>query len=299
MQLGTLLKDLADLAGVDTSDKSFVDLLSINANVNDGLAEKMKSNLFNMDAAKQNSQLKGYFHAQALSVPDKAIEEVLEEMQFDDAVKIEFKNEKSTPAKVKKLAQTIAAKNKALIEELEKKSPSKDSDKRIEKLSEEITKLNKDLIDKDTQWQSKLAEAEKREQAKAQTFAKKMILANKNYADDKRDKELNVEFADLVLQKELAAKKALPIFNQDGTFKLVQAENPDLEYMENHRPVSFGDFVDRTLANNNMLKVSAPTKTENAPPITTNGKDLIPHSMRESIASNYDKQIQILSNGHA
>lgn len=292
MQFGTFIKDLAERAGVDTTDKSFVDLLAINATVPDAIGERISQSLFNIDAAKQNSQLKGYFHAQALSVPDKAIEEVLEEMQFDEATRAEFKNEKSTPAKVKKLAQTIAAKNKALIEEVEKKSNSKDSNERIQKLSEEIKNLNQSLLDKDTQWQTKLTEAEKREQQKAQTFAKRMILANKNYADDKRDKELNVEFADLVLQKELAAKKAVAIFNQDGTFKLVQAENPDLEYMENHKPISFGDFVDRTLANNNLLKVSAPLKTEVASPITPpNGKELIPQGMRESMLSNYDKQI--------
>ena len=292
MQFGTFIKDLAERAGVDTTDKSFVDLLAINATVPDGIGERITQNLFNIDAAKQNSTLKGYFHAQALSVPDKAIEEVLEEMQFDDATRAEFKNEKSTPAKVKKLAQTIAAKNKALIEELEKKSGSKDSNERIQKLSEEIKNLNQSLLDKDAQWQTKLTEAEKREQDKAQNFAKRMILANKNYADDKREKELNVEFADLVLQKELAAKKAVAIFNSDGTFKLVQAENPDLEYMENHKPISFGDFVDRSLANHNLLKVSAPVKTENAAPITpANGKDMLPPSMRDSILSNYDKQI--------
>lgn len=295
MQFGTFIKDLAERAGVDTTDKSFVDLLSIQATVPDGIGEKIQQNLFNIDAAKQNPQLKGYFHAQALSVPDRAIQEVLQDLQFDDAVLNEFKEEKSTPAKVKKLAEKIQAKNKALIEELEKKSGSKDSQERISKLAEEIKTLNAQLGEKDKTWEAKVKEVEAREAEKSASFAKKMILAAKEYADDKKPKDLNIEFADLVLQKELAAKKAKAIFNQDGTFKLVQAENPDLEYMENHKPVSFGDFVDRTLANHNMLKVSAPAKTENAPQIKPPHADN--SAITQKIVNTYDEQLKVFANG--
>lgn len=293
MQFGTFITELAQKAGIDTNDKSFTDLLSANVTIPDAMAERINSSLFNFESAKQNSQLKGYFHSQALSVPDKAINEVLEDMQFDDTVKHEFQNEKSTPAKIKKLAEKIEAKNKALIAEIEKNSSSKDSKERIENLSNEIKKLNADLLAKDNEWQGKLKEVEERSLTDKENYLLRSILAAKKYADKERAQEVNVDIANLLLEKELSAKKAKRVLNPDGSFKLVQADNPDLEYMENHKSIPFGDFVDRTLANNKMLEVTAPQKTVNAPITPAKGDFQVP----QSIIDSYDRQLKVFANG--
>lgn len=300
--LGTFINEIAERAGVKPDDAGLKTLLAslppnLSVTIPDEISNAVSQNLFTLESAKSNATLRNYFAPQILNAPDSVINELIE--SFDDATKAEFKAEKSTPTKIKKLAEKIEAKYKALNEELKKGNGSEKSNERIEKLTGEIEKLNADLLAKDKDWEGKLKAAQDEAANKSFTFAKRMALATKQYADEKKG-ELNIEFADLVLQKELAAKKAKLELNQDGTFKLVQLENPDLPYMENHKNVSFGDFLDRTLANHNMLKVSAPNKPEPASPFKpAEGKEIIPQSVRESIAQNLDSQIAILSNGHS
>jgi len=271
MQFGTFILDLAEKAGISKTDPAIVGLLSTTTIIPDEIASKISDSLFNIDSAKQNSQLKGYFHSQALSVPDKNIEELIE--SFDPADKAEFIAEKHTPNKIKLLAKKIEAKNAKLIDELQKKGNSKDSQERIDKLAAEITKLNTELVSKDNDWKSKLEQEQNRNLSNQLTYAQKAYLSTKKYKDEKQAQDLNVDFAELVLNRELNTKKAKVILGQDGKPKLVQADNPDLEYQENHKVISFGDFADKTLANHNMLFVTDPKKVSNGQTVHTgNGK---------------------------
>lgn len=273
MQFGTFITDLASKAGISSDDKSIKDLQAANLTIPDEIASKISESLFNIDSAKQNSVLKGYFHSQALSVPDKTIDELTSD--FDDVTKSEFASEKNTPAKIRLLVKKIQSKNEKLIEELQKKGAGKDGQERIEKLTSEISKLNTELAKKDDEWKARL----QAEQAKAESdrlaFAQKGYLATKKYANEKQSQDLNIEFANLVLERRLAEKKAKVIM-KDGKPKLVQADNPDLEYQENHKPVSFEDFTTKVLNNDNLLFVTDPKKVSNGQTVVHqgNGKTL-------------------------
>lgn len=295
MQFDSFITSLAEKAGISKDDKSLIGLLSANTNLTipDNVAAAIDSKLFNEESAKNNPSLRGYFHAQALSVPDNQISDLLDELKFDDTVKSQFQNEKSTPKKIKMLANTLEGKYKKLIDEMQKADGSDKSKERIEKLTKEIETREKALADKDSEWAGKVKALEDKHASDRLDFSIKNILATKKYANDKQGQDLNVKFANLVLQEELQKNNIKLLQNQDGTLKMVQADNPDLEYMDNHKKISFGDFADKALANHNLLFVSDPKGKTNAhTPITPSpGTQQVP----KEIIDIYDKQLATLS----
>ena len=57
---------------------------------------------------------------------------------------------------------------------------------------------------------------------------------------------------------------------RDGeVLKLKQKDNLDLDYLENHKPVTFDDFTNKVLADNKLLAVSGGTTPPNTTPIPT------------------------------
>lgn len=285
------LQALAEKAGIPKDDPEFVSIIDLPVVAQlvlpDTLANKIDSKLFNEQSARNNPELLKAFTPVILAASDNQINELLSD--FDDTIKSEFSQEKNTPKKIKMLADKIKSKNQSLIEELQKASSSKDSKERIDKLTAEITKLNSDLSAKDAEWQGKLKAKEQENADKHLGYAVKSHLATKKYADDKKPMDLNVEFANFVLQRELAEKKAKIVLKEDGSLSLKNSENPDLEYMENHRPVNFGDFADKALANHNMLFVSG--KSPQAPPV--NAPPITPGTQQplQEVLNLYDEQI--------
>lgn len=267
MQFGTFISDLATKAGIAADDKNLKDLQAANLIIPDEVASKISESLFNLDSAKQNSTLKGYFHSQALSIPDKTIEDLISD--FDDATKTEFKNEKNTPEKIRMLRKKVEAKYQALLEET-KKGSGKDADK-VDKLNDEIKKLNGQLADKETTWQNKVKEVEQKSLNDKLDYQIKNFLASKKYANEKQSQDLNIEFANLVLQKELAEKKAKIFFDSNGKIVLKQSEHPELDYFENHKPIPFGEFADKSLAKHNLLFVTDTSRVSNGQTFIPNG----------------------------
>ena len=122
-QLGTLLKELLEKAGVDTTQKDVIDLLSINATVPDNIHNQIKTHLdslLTVDAAKQNASLQSYFKNQSLLPADSEIKRLLDEFGFDDTTKGEFETEKSTYKKNSLLDNKLKRKNQLRILEIKK-----------------------------------------------------------------------------------------------------------------------------------------------------------------------------------
>jgi vacuolar-type H+-ATPase subunit I/STV1 len=105
MKFGTLLSDLAKKAGVDTTQKEFVDLLSHDIDIPDTVADKMNKGLLNIDAAKNNPDVKKAIRAEALNGVDSKISEILEELGIEDAS--EILEEKNSYEKISKLTKKV------------------------------------------------------------------------------------------------------------------------------------------------------------------------------------------------
>lgn len=256
-KLGEFINDLALKAGI-TADNA--DLKGILANptlaateVSDAIASQIDSNLMTEEAAKHNPNLKKYYHAQVLNGIDAEHKAIFEEMQFDAATVEEIKKEASTY----KREGLIARKIKELEE---KKAAAKSGDKG--KLQEEITSLNKQLADLKDSTKKEVEAARKQADDDVTLFAIQSQLAAKNYAYD-LPKDVNVSTAYNLLDADLKNKKLKVVRNADKTLKLVT--ETDTDYHENHKPVSFGDYVDKLLGTHKLLKVSNPPDPKNPP----------------------------------
>lgn len=253
-QFGTWISELADIAGYDKS--KLIDLLSVNAQIPDDLVNAVNSNLMTLDTAKNNIELKKYFHAQALNGIDAELKNVLSELELDDESKQAIESETSSYKRVSKSLK--------LVKELEGKKLQANTKGEKTELQKEIDRLNNEIKTTKVQMQEKESEFNTKLESTLTEYQLNSILSSKNYAFGDMPKDVLTLTAKNLLQSALTSK-GVKIVRQNDNLKLVRAEAPDLDYRENNTPVNIGDFVDRVLADNKLLKVSEPVANTVAP----------------------------------
>ena len=253
-QFGTWISELADIAGYDKS--KLIDLLSVNAQIPDDLVNAVNSNLMTLDTAKNNIELKKYFHAQALNGIDAELKNVLSELELDDESKQAIESETSSYKRVSKSLK--------LVKELEGKKLQANTKGEKTELQKEIDRLNNEIKSSKLQMQEKESEFNTKLESTLTEYQLNSILSSKNYAFGDMPKDVLTLTAKNLLQSALTSK-GVKIVRQNDNLKLVRAEAPDLDYRENNTPVNIGDFVDRVLADNKLLKVSEPVANTVAP----------------------------------
>lgn len=244
-QFGTWISELADIAGYDKS--KLIDLLSVNAQIPDDLVNAVNSNLMTLDTAKNNIELKKYFHAQALNGIDAELKNVLSELELDDDSKQAIESETSSYKRVSKSLK--------LVKELEAKKLQANTKGEKTELQKEIDRLNNEIKTTKVQMQEKESEFNTKLESTLTEYQLNSILSSKNYAFGDMPKDVLTLTAKNLLQSALTSK-GVKIVRENDNLKLVRAEAPDLDYRENNTPVNIGDFVDRVLADNKLLKVS-------------------------------------------
>lgn len=253
-QFGTWISELADIAGYDKS--KLIDLLSVNAQIPDDLVNAVNSNLMTLDTAKNNIELKKYFHAQALNGIDAELKNVLSELELDDESKQAIESETSSYKRVSKSLK--------LVKELEGKKLQANTKGEKTELQKEIDRLNNEIKTTKVQMQEKESEFNTKLESTLTEYQLNSILSSKNYAFGDMPKDVLTLTAKNLLQSALTSK-GVKIVRHNDNLKLVRAEAPDLDYRENNTPVNIGDFVDRVLADNKLLKVSEPVANTVAP----------------------------------
>lgn len=271
MNVGELLNDLSVKAGIKGDDvklKEFLTNQTLAAiNVPDEISGLITRELMTRESAMNDSGIRGLLTKQALKYPDDTIAEEIAE--FDEAAKTEILNEKNTPKKIKLLKKHAIA-----LTEKKFAIDPKDKESRV-KMEKEIERLNEHIKNVEDGVKLKEQEMDKTYKERELNYDVRSYLASKRYAFDKVEHEVNVDTAYGVLQRALAERKAKVVKDANGTKRLVQADNPDLEYFENNNKVKFGDFADKILANNNLLFVTDTKKVvQNGQTVHTNGKTL-------------------------
>jgi hypothetical protein len=250
-QLGNLLKKLILRAGLDAGDAKLAELLSINATVGDDTFNRLSDFLegaLSLDSAKNDSRLDAHFRQRALSPLDAEIKKITEEFGFDDELKSQFDSEKSTYKKTRLLAEKIK-------ELEEKRSLSKNGDKAT--LEAEIIRLHAEMVKAKQAADARVKEMSEQANQQMLDYAIRSELGTKPYADSIPE-AIRVSGAYNLLQHELNAKGIKVSRTDDNKLKLVKADNPDLNYMDNNKEVSFDEFATKLLAAHTMLKVSDP-----------------------------------------
>lgn len=282
VKIATLLNKLLKDAGVKDDNPKLRDVLSITAEIDDELATAIENNpnYITIDNAKNHDGLKNYFYGKSLAGIDSRILKLAEENGLSDDDMNEIKAEKNTHTKL----QMVYDKTKALIESKHKTPADK------EQLIKEINKLNGDIAKKDADMKTAIKAAEDAAAASITEYAIDSFLASQKYANKELDVDTNVLTARTLLNQTLADKKAKVVRN-GKELKLINAENPDLDYLENNKPVKFSDLATSVLANKKLLEVtpgSGKTPAQKTPIQTGDGNK---GPKMDKVISNYDKQI--------
>jgi len=213
--------------------------------------------LMSESAAKNNTVLKKYFHAQALNAVDTELKERIAEYGFDAADVAKFEGEQSTYKRVGMI-------NKRIIE-LEAAKATGTDDEAVNKLKaslqtakQQLKEANEGIVNTQTSHEAALNEATSKANNSILEYAINSELGNRQYINDKLEKSVNVTVARTLLEKKLNELGAIPQRDENGVIKLMQKEAPEMAFLIDHKELKFGSFIDETLGESNMLKVSEP-----------------------------------------
>jgi predicted nucleic acid-binding Zn-ribbon protein len=246
MKLGTLLSDLAKKAGVDTTQPEFVALLSHDIEIPEGIGTALNKGLLNLEAAKNNPEIKKLIRTETLNGVDAKVAEILEEMGITEADDIT--TEKNSFEKIKRLSQKI----KEVEEKKAKttKAPEKDAlEKQIADLNKEIKAAKDGLVAKEKEWQDT-------RNGDLTNFDIQKKLLGKDYALPKEmNADLKVTTAQSAINMALAAKGLKLVRNEQGNLQILDKDG-NKAYSDNHEELQVDSFIDGALAQNKLLKVN-------------------------------------------
>ncbi len=247
--LGKLLTELLTLSGYDLAAPDVQSLLVSDLEVPDVVATSLKTGLLTEESAKNNPLVKKHFTAQVLNTIDAELEDYIGKYAgFSEADKAAFKAEKSS---YKRVGQVLAK-----VQELESKKVAPADTEALSTLKAEVARLNGQVVAKDNEFQTALAKARQDAEAEMLRNTMQIELNGRNYANKVVDKKVNTQLADILVTAELAAKGISVVRGTDGSPKLVLASSPELDYMQENKPVSYASFVDQVLGERKLLEVT-------------------------------------------
>lgn len=252
MNLGDFLNTLAAKAGMQ-NDPGLVYLLSnselANTQVSDDFANTLDSSLMSLEGAKNNRDLLNHYKPIILKAADEKFAILAEKYGIVN----EMQGEQSTYKKIDILENRIAAK----IAELESKAGKGAQSEETAKLVKQIESLQKQIIEVQTAKETELAQMREQHTKQQLDMLVNIELNGKRYANQDLG-DTNITIGRALVEKALKEQNAV-LVNEGGVLKLKQADNPQLDYVDSgFKPVTFGDFTNRVLADKHLLEVSAP-----------------------------------------
>ena len=249
-------------------DQNLISVLSnaaiANMEIGDEFANKMNTGLMSLDGAKSSVEVKKHFDALAL----KAIDDKLNPLAQLYGAQSEFEAEKSTYKRVDILAGKFAA----ALEAAKAAQGDETKDAEVKRLAGELQKMQSQVTSVTAEKDGEIARL-KAEHEKAMLNALiDFSLSGKPYANKSLDAKTNVTIARAIMTEELA-KRGGVIVNENGMLKLKQSATPELDLLdEGNKPLSFGDFTDKLLAEKSLLEVSKPATQQQRVQIITTPK---------------------------
>jgi hypothetical protein len=266
MKIGDFVTQVAGKAGKTEDVKAVLNNPALaTIEIDDNVANEINSALLTIESAKNNQALKNHFFTLALNGEDAEILNSVETLGFDDAFKADLSSDKNTYQRLRKLTSKV----KETMESL-RAATQKDDPKAIEKYTAQINKLQGELssVKESHIPKSELETLKKQHESELMNFIIKNTLSTKKYANEAVSPDVNVEFANVILNRALSEKGAALVKDATGRLKLMQASDPALEYYDSsNKAVSFDDFVNKTLADAKILAVSNPKQTQQTLPV--------------------------------
>jgi hypothetical protein len=256
MNLGDFLNTLAAKSGMQ-NDPALVDLLSnselANQHVSDDFANALDSSLMSLEGAKNNRDLLNHYKPIILKAADEKFAILAEKYGIVN----EMQGEQSTYKKIDILENRLAAK----MAELESKAGKGAQSEETARLVKQIENLQKQIIEVQTAKDTELAQLREQHTKQQLDMLVNIELNGKRYANQDLG-DTNITIGRALVEKALKEQNAV-LVNEGGVLKLKQADNPQLDYVDSgFKPVTFGDFTNRVLAEKHLLEVSAPDDTQ-------------------------------------
>lgn len=252
MTLGDLLNTLAAKIGLQ-NDPALIDLLSsadlAKHDVSDDLAQRFDTGLMSLDGAKNNRDVLNHLKPIILKAADDKFAILAEKYGIAN----EMQSEQSTYKKIDLLESALATR----LAEMEKKAQSNQNTKGEEaaQLTKQIAELQKQIATISATKDNELAEYKKATAKQQLDMLVNFELNGKRYANQDLG-DTNIDIARALITRAMQEQRAT-LINDNGTLKLKQIDNPSLDFVDSgYKPVSFGDFVNRILADKHLLEVS-------------------------------------------
>ncbi len=281
MNTGDLFISLAKSAGIDVEKNE--DFLKVMANKElatadfpDALAGEIQSKLLTLEAAKNNSDLKSHFKAQALNAVDGKLEEFAAKYGLGDDFINKLKEKQGT---YENMGLTFEKLNEVHVAKLEEAMTKTDDPKLKEKLQENIETINglQGDLSKFKETHAPITEMNEMRDGYEEMILSmgiKSFLSNYDYANKDIDKSVNIITAQTLVDQALTSK-GVKFVTKDGNINLQTNDGMDFFNTENQK-IDTQSFLDGVMAEHKLLKTAEPPATPPGtptptPPVVANG----------------------------
>lgn len=264
MKLNDLFKDLATKAGVDLKNPALADVLAINAELPDDVAQVLQANLLTMESAKNNPAIKSHYFAQAMGGVDTELERIWADPELFTADEIaEMKKEFSS---TKRMVQTISKQREKLEAKLKAvEAGGKAKPGEADELRNKINELNLSIGGVKQTYEDKITALNAQHATELTNIALDMHLGTYTYSMPKDTPAgAKIAAAKAVLMPEIT-NKGLKLERINGVLQLLKADGTKY-FNELQQEVSFSDFANKLLAENKMLAASVGAGDPPPPP---------------------------------
>jgi len=253
---GELLSNLATAAGVAKDNPQLIDVLSnselASKPIPTEIATQITANLMTKDAARNNGEIKGHFYKTFASGFDEKLKEFITDFGLDDTTQAQIFAEDSVFKKYERLREKLkdaysTAKNSTTV------SGKKEAEEEIRKLNADLaaakTAIEQARQEEATKWINDIKESQLEN-----------MLGSYEYSNDKVPKSTSIEVAKAILNRKISDSKLNPVFDpKTKSFRLLTESG--LEHFNGNTPVAFKDFMDSTVAEAGLIKVSGSSGT--------------------------------------
>ena len=283
MKTGDFLKDLANKIG-KTNDPAFAELFTLDSELPNEQCDAIISGLMSLEHAK--SKLKGSLRAETLNGVDAKLKQIISDKL---GLTIEFEDGTDTFQKFDKFAETIK-------ETLEKKpEKSSEADKSLKQAQADLIAERQGRTADNEKAANTLAQTKADYEARYMEDAKKNALRGKNWANKKVSEETWIKVANQSIAEALQKVGAQEVLI-DGKLNLVLANDPTSPYFdEKGVTVSHEDFINRVIAEQNLIAVTEPPKNDFQPYITNAGSHSSAQSYGNPIDARMARQKQLMN----
>lgn len=267
MKATTLLSELMEKAGIDTSDAKLKDILAVQVDIPDEFAKELSEKLMTLDAAKpllKNGIISDFSKGFLKNIDERLQAEGIEKSEIDSVF-----NENGKP---KSTGKVILSAMEKIAEAKEKVNPANPDKEKLQK--EEIVKLNKQLSEMKEGYVPKADidkvradwDGDKYERAIESHFLPKKW-------SDNYPVEVRPTLVKTFLEKELAAMGAKAVMNGKDV-KIVKADDLTSDYFDSsNKLVTFASLADKIMSANKFLAVSTETSSTSTTVVANSGSE--------------------------